>query len=181
MWPEGNQPQLRDLAPLSNLRRLSTDLYELLPGNLRPGDEFQQLLAPLSNITHLEVVANKQRVRLLVDNLAKLTHIAFANKYSAQVVRDRLELEQLRVVAVIYTRSEFVDVDDSSPFGRFDAQTAEEEIKDARFCAVQHTSHDYVEVWAEGVRGGQDLWSQAEERVAERRRRIVQRERARRI
>ncbi|KAJ7059941.1 hypothetical protein C8F01DRAFT_1143512 [Mycena amicta] len=130
----------------------------------------QGLLAPLSRVTHLDIItptSNPSVSPKLLDVLRSpafpaLTHVAFTD--FPEFIDDVLSIPErkatLRLVVICLEVTDYLSKDE-------DVARREEEIKDPRFCVARY--EDFLRDWEIGAWGGRDFWARAEERVADRR------------
>ncbi|KAJ7060026.1 hypothetical protein C8F01DRAFT_1294376 [Mycena amicta] len=171
LWTADVYPKLlRDMQQLISLTRLSIDLLGLFGGENHFTLPPQGLLAPLSRVTHLDIITPTSDPSVspkLLDVLRSpafpaLTHVAFTD--FPEFIDDVLSIPErkatLRLVVICLEVTDDVHEDE-------DDARWEEKIKDPRFCVVRY--EDFLKDWEIGAWGGRDFWARAEERVAERR------------
>ncbi|KAF7307951.1 hypothetical protein MKEN_01156200 [Mycena kentingensis (nom. inval.)] len=172
LWTNGRSPDLLDaLRPLTQLQRLSVELFRLLGGNRENPKTTLTLpipsperLVPLRTITHLDVYGDKPAAVIpFLSTLPALTHLAlslgssdeFPRDLSPELTRTCLEtLPALRVLVVLTT-----DLDAT------EREEIENIVNDARFCVL--LDDDFLLDWKTGARGGPCFWDRAELRIAE--------------
>ncbi|KAJ6483522.1 hypothetical protein C8R47DRAFT_1048968 [Mycena vitilis] len=152
IWTGDTYPELlTDMRNLSNLQRLSVNLYELFGGP----KEFRLpnlVEVPFLHLTHLDIFSHMpEALWPIFGMLPSLTHLAFSDYYSYEMMQTALDIcPRLELVVVVWTQEDDVERSEDA-LG----------ITDARFCIVscQHFESD----WERGAWGEGDFWSRADE------------------
>ncbi|KAJ7060142.1 hypothetical protein C8F01DRAFT_1370315 [Mycena amicta] len=160
LWTGDTYPELlADMQSLTQLTRLSVNLFALLGGakgfTLPTAEQF----SPLGRITHLDVFGSTPNELIPVFGMfPALTHLALTDNYLPELIESVLalcsETSTLRLVVVVWTHG--AHPDDFVPAGI-------RRIRHPRFCTFS-CSH-FEEDWKDGAWGGMDFWRQAEKRL----------------
>ncbi|KAJ7673990.1 hypothetical protein DFH06DRAFT_978799 [Mycena polygramma] len=157
VWTGDTYPELlSDMRKLSNLQRLSVNLYELFGGP----EEFRlPNLAelPFLHLTHLDVFSNMPAVLWpIFGMLPSLTHLAFSDYYHYEMMQTALDTcPLLELLVVVWTQEDDVERSEDAS-----------DITDARFCTV--SCQQFESDWERGAWGEGDFWSRADELLARR-------------
>ncbi|KAJ7711007.1 hypothetical protein B0H16DRAFT_1629875 [Mycena metata] len=160
-WTGNTYPELVPLlCKLTNLQRLSIDLFDLFGGDtelrIPPCEEL-----PFTHITHLDILGLvSPELWPVFAMLPRLTHLCFSDVYLPDAIRAAFDLcERLELLVVIWIYQE-------------DRSGGEEqsEITDPRLCIID--CEMVYQDWELGARGGVDFWRQGEQMVEMRRRQI---------
>ncbi|KAJ7198017.1 hypothetical protein GGX14DRAFT_185246 [Mycena pura] len=153
LWAPFPSPALLPLLHAMPLARLAADVTRLFGGPLRVNLAHPAFAA----LTHLDVLAagfDDWRLWAGLAHMPRLSHLAFRDRLLPRVLRGALaHCARLRALGVIWSaRRRAVDV-------------REGEIVDVRlFMAI---CADRVEEWETAAWGGRDIWTRAEEFIAE--------------
>ncbi|KAF8157699.1 hypothetical protein K438DRAFT_332684 [Mycena galopus ATCC 62051] len=155
LWMGSSKTELLDeMRHLTNIQRLSVNLFDLLGGghnfHLPPLEEL-----PFARVTHLDAFGLiPEKLYPLFGRLPCLTHLA-VDDYSS--ISEMMEMvlpscAVLQLLVVTWRRTD-PDTEDSafSTVG----------ISDPRFCTVP-AGYNMKRDWEEGTRGGLDFWRRAE-------------------
>ncbi|KAJ7474919.1 hypothetical protein FB451DRAFT_1246995 [Mycena latifolia] len=153
LWTGDTYPGLlADMRHLTNLQRLSINLFELFGGHhqfkLPPIEEL-----PFAHLTHLDIFSDiPESVWPVFAMLPSLTHLSISDHYSPNLLRKALDTcSLLQLLVVVWT------ADGPGVEGTL-------EITDPRFCMTSCTQ--FENDWELGAWGGFDFWRRAEDFVA---------------
>ncbi|KAF7335649.1 hypothetical protein MVEN_02219800 [Mycena venus] len=164
IWTGDTYPELlSDMRHLTNLRRLSINLFDLFGGHngfQLPRPE-ELLPLPFAHLTHLDVFSSMPEPMWPVFGMFPcLTHLAFSDYYHPEMVHTTLDTcAVLQLLVIVWTYD-----DDPDAGGEDNHDTSE--ISDPRFCTIP--CHLFESDWEEGAWGGLDFWRRAEIELRER-------------
>ncbi|KAF7304550.1 hypothetical protein HMN09_00857700 [Mycena chlorophos] len=157
------------LPLLPKLSRLSTDIGFLTFN--QTGAALSAHLEPIRSLTHLDITNVGWTMSQAIEGvkeirraraLPSLTHLALGKASSVAPYMDILRMaSQLQVLCMYVQQPE-------DPHSSW-----EERIPDPRFCVVTVVNKPFSADWRIGAEGGRGLWQRAEERVAERRKKLA--------
>ncbi|KAJ7748626.1 hypothetical protein B0H16DRAFT_1552717 [Mycena metata] len=163
LWTGDTYPELVPLlCKLTNLQRLSIDLFDFFGGETQLRIPPCEELPFFGHITHLDVFGSiPPNLWPVFAMLPRLTHLCLSDTYLPDLIRAAFGLcERLELLVVLWTYH-----------GHSHVQEGQSEITDPRLCIISCAM--IYEDWEFGARGKADFWQQGEEMVEMKRRRIT--------